>query len=75
MTKHKYEDVYKMTSNIEQEYYDFLCKTWNQFSEETKDALKPHQQLEHIYDALAQALNQFFQNKLKTLESEKNGTD
>ena len=57
-----------MTSNIEQEYHDLLCEKWNQFSEETKDAVNPHQQLEHIYDALAQALNQFIQDKLETVE-------
>ena len=64
-----------MTTNVEQEYSDFLGKIWNQFSEETKDALKPNQQLEHIYDAMNQTLNQFLQDKLETLELEKNGTD
>ena len=64
-----------MTSNIEQEYHDLLCEIWNQFSEQTKDALKPNQQLEHIYDAMSQTLNQFLQDKLETLELEKNRTD
>ena len=70
----KHEDAYNMTNNIVHEYNEFLGKLWEQFSEETKDALKPDQQAEHIYGTMAEALNQFFQKKLETIESD-NSTD
>ena len=63
-----------MITNIEKEYHDYICGMWEQFSEETKEVLEPHEKFVHIYDAFVQASNQFLQNKLNTLESEKNKT-
>lgn len=64
-----------MTSNIEKEYHDLLCRMWEQLSEDTKDAFEPHEKFAYIYDVLAQASNRFLQNKLKDLELEKNQTN
>ena len=63
-----------MIDDIEKECYDFICERWVQFSKQTKAIHKPPQHLVHTYDSISQALNQFLQDKLKTLESEKNET-
>jgi hypothetical protein len=63
-----------MIENIEKECYDYICERWVQFSKQTKAIHKSPQHLVRTYDSVSQAVNQFLQDKLKILESEKNET-
>ena len=60
-----------MVANIEQEYSNYVCKVWQEIADVSKDSLKPHQELEHTYNAISMASSQFLQEKLKALEVEK----
>ncbi|MCP4263695.1 MAG: hypothetical protein GY774_40230 [Planctomycetes bacterium] len=60
-----------MVANIEQEYSNYVCHIWQEIADVSKYSLEPHQELEHTYNTISVASNQFLQEKLKALEVEK----
>jgi len=60
-----------VVANIEQEYSNYVCNVWQEIADVSKDSLEPHQEIEHTYNTISAASNQFLQEKLKALEVEK----
>lgn len=60
-----------MIANIEQEYNNYVCNIWQEISDVTKDSLELHREREDMYNIISLASNQFLQDRLKTLGTEK----
>ena len=59
-----------MTTDIEREYDDYVCDIWRQLSDEMRGIFESSQMLEHTYSTVSLLVNQFLQDKLKSLAME-----
>ncbi|MHC4687467.1 MAG: hypothetical protein ACYTEW_24640 [Planctomycetota bacterium] len=57
-----------VTIEIEQEYYDYVCSKWREFSEGV-DINKLLQGSEHIYTHISAGADEFLEDKMKSLDA------
>jgi hypothetical protein len=61
-----------MTIEIEQEYHDYICSKWLEFSE-GMDINRLFQGSEHIYTHISAGSNEFLEDKMKSLDAGEGG--
>lgn len=57
-----------IATNIEREYYDYVCSVWMKISDVMKDDLELHHP-EHTYNLVSEGTIQFLQDKMENIEA------
>jgi len=57
-----------IATNIEREYYDYVCSVWMKISDVVKDNLELHHP-EHAYNLISEGITKFLQDKMENIEA------